>query len=680
MGAGVETAVESDRRAPSDGEPRLSLRLLGPLSIARQGHELALPGSRKLRALLAYLALAPRPLPRSHLCELLWDVPNDPRAELRWCLTRIRRLVDEPGLQRVRTGGDAVWLELSDCAVDARTLAEAGEEGIGALRLARLRALAPLCAGEFLEGLEIERCPRFGSWLVAQRRRIDAVRTALLERLAEALPVDSREASACLEAWLALAPLDLRAHALLLQGLAREGRIAEAQAHLAATARLFEAEGLEPAPLLAAWRGALQRDEAAPASPAAAAPAFAAADPCDGASLATARRATIAVMPFVDESGEGQGGAAGGLAHDITTRLAKLHSLVVIAQASVQALAERRLTTGQVGRALDLDYLVGGSLRRQAGRILARVELTEVRNGRLLWAEVYDRRQDDTFRVLDDIGDSIVAAVADQVETAERNRAVLLHPSSLNAWECYHRGIWHMYRYRRGDNEAAQHFLERAVRLDPTFARAHAALSFTHFQNAFQRWRERGPEIDLAFEAACQGLLADERDPAAHHAMGRALWLRGHDDQAQVELGAAVALSPSFAHGHYSLSFVHAQSGDAQAAIRFSDRSHLLSPFDPLLCSMLTSRALALVRLGRVEEAADWSAKAIARPNVFAHLQAIAACLLAAAGRAGEARAAAAALRQELPDYRLADLLTTFRFTPEVVALFRDGGRRVGLE
>ncbi len=64
--------------------------MLGPLAIRRDGRALALPASRKVRALFAYLALAPLPVSRSQLCELLWDVPNDPRGELRWCLSKIR--------------------------------------------------------------------------------------------------------------------------------------------------------------------------------------------------------------------------------------------------------------------------------------------------------------------------------------------------------------------------------------------------------------------------------------------------------------------------------------------------------------------------------------------------------------------------------------------------------------
>src|SRR5215813_5533131 len=101
VGAGVEMAVESGAANRTGELPALVVRLFGPLTISRGGATVALPASRKVRALLAYLALAPHALPRSQLCELLWDVPNDPRGELRWCLSKIRSLVDAPSRPRV---------------------------------------------------------------------------------------------------------------------------------------------------------------------------------------------------------------------------------------------------------------------------------------------------------------------------------------------------------------------------------------------------------------------------------------------------------------------------------------------------------------------------------------------------------------------------------------------------
>jgi tetratricopeptide (TPR) repeat protein len=145
------------------------------------------------------------------------------------------------------------------------------------------------------------------------------------------------------------------------------------------------------------------------------------------------------------------------------------------------------------------------------------------------------------------------------------------------------------------------------------------------------------------------------------------------------ELEQAIDLSPNFALAHYTLSFVHSQAGDPLAAISSSDHSRQLSPYDPLLFGMLGTRAMALVRLGRFEEAAEWAVKAAARPNAHAHILAIAACCLALAGSLDEARRYVAAIRKALPRYGIADFLAAFRFDPEGAALFRKGARRVGL-
>lgn len=648
--------------------PPIRVRMLGPLAVARAGEPAALPASRKVRALFAYLALAPRPVMRSHLCELLWDAPGDPRGELRWCLSKLRGLIDGP---RVLAREDAIRLDLSDCAVDALEIARAAEEGIRTLSPARCRALAALFEGNFLEGLELERSPAFDGWLTAQRRRFRSCHTALLEHLAGNASDD--EAFGYLEKWLQLAPFDRQVHERFLAALARGGRIAEGEAHVAAAVRLFEAEGLDGAPIRAAWQAARARGIALLETPADAC--------CNERPADSARRASVAVMPFADPSAaaDARGGAADALAHDIITRLAKLRCLFVIAQGTVFALHERRIGAEEAGRMLNVDYVVGGSLRQDGGSLTVTVELAETRSARVVWAEIFHNRRDEAFLALEEIGNRIVASVASEIETLERNRAILRPPNCLDAWEAHHRGLWHMYRFSQPDNEAARRFFARAVALDPTFSRAYAGLSFTHFQDAFQGWEAREPAMERALDAAGQSLTADDRDPAAHWAMGRALWLRGRQEQCVDELEQAVELSPNFAQGHYTLAFVHAQAGDPDVAIAASDHSRRLSPFDPLLFGMLGARAMALARLGRPEEAAAFAVKAAARPNAHPHILAIAAYCLALAGALPEARSYAAAVRRALPHYDVADFLAAFRFDEAGAALFREGARRIGM-
>lgn len=653
----------------------LEVRMLGPLTIRRHAVTLALPASRKVRALFAYLSLAPHAVPRTRLCELLWDVPNDPRGELRWCLSKIRKFVDEPERRRVESQADAIRLDLSDCFVDAIEIAHAAEN-LAEVGPQRLRSLLALFVRDFLDGLELEDSQLFNGWLAAQRRRFRGLRAAFLERLVT--HASDGEVLAVLDAWLELAPFDRRAHEALFVAFARNGRIVEAQEHLAASIERFETAGLDGAPLRDAWRAAQATGEAspqtAPAIPIAGAPEAAVAG-------VPVRRASIAVLPFADRSTivEPRGGVPGALARDLITRLAKLRSLFVIAHGTMLTLHERGLDAQEAGRTLNVDYVVSGSVSREGTSLTVVVEVTDTRTSRIVWTDIFNEHFEDLFVVLGEIGDKIVAAVAAEIEASERNRAVLLPPNSLNAWEAHHRGLWHMYRFNQVDNERARHYFEMATRIDPTFTRAFAGLSFSHFQNAFQGWADRESEVGRAYEAARESLMIDDRDPAAHWAIGRALWLRGRHEQSLEELERSVDLSPNFALAHYTLAFVHSQTGDPRAAISFSDHSRALSPFDPLLFGMLGARAMALVRIGDFDEAATWGVKAATRPNAHAHIHAIAALSLALAGRLDEARTFAATIRASRPHYTVSDFLNAMQFDPEGKRRFREAARHIGL-
>ncbi|MGX5850123.1 transcriptional regulator [Mesorhizobium sp. PL10] len=675
MVSDVESTVESIRQG-------LSVRLFGAPAIARDGVPVVLPASRKLRALLAYLVLAPHPVGRGKLCELLWDVPNDPRGELRWCLSKLRAAFDEPGRRTIETADDTIALDLDGISVDVLDVAAGTAAGIETLDPERLQALSKLFVGDFLEGLEIDRSPLFNSWLTAQRRRFGSCHAAILEHLVKTLPADSEDVSSHLEKWLELTPFDSCAHIALLARLARRGQFGACEDHLVAAAQLFQSEELDFGPVRQAWLAIRTERHCAtlPAQPVTAPAAKPAPIMLAGAEPSTPHKASLAVMPFAEDAGSGiRGGMADGFTHDIITRLAKLRDFFVIARGSVFALAEKNIAPEDAGRRLNVDYVATGTVRSVTGRLIVTVELVEVRTARIVWAETFERRPDDIFAILDDIGNSIVASISSEIETVERNRAMLKAPNSLNAWDAYHRGLWHMYRFTRSENDLARHFFDIAIRQDPTFARAYAGLSFTHWQSAFQRWGDRDQDSALAYEAAGQSLLVDDHNPAAHWAMGRALWLRGEGNASLVELERAVDLSPNFALGHYALSFVQSQSGDPQAAIGSSDHSRHLSPFDPLLFGMLGARAMAHVRLGQFDDAAHWALKAAARPNAHVIILSIAAHCLALAGRLDEAKTFAAAIRKALPDYSTDDFIGTFRFDPDATALYKLGAKRIGL-
>ncbi|HET9864893.1 MAG TPA: hypothetical protein VFP37_15725, partial [Steroidobacteraceae bacterium] len=108
----------------------LQIHMLGALTVTHDGGAVNLPASRKVRALLAYLALTPRPVSRQRLCELLWENTADPRAELRWHLSKLRAVI---GAARIRQDEDCVRLDLADCQVDARDVQRAMQSGLSSI-------------------------------------------------------------------------------------------------------------------------------------------------------------------------------------------------------------------------------------------------------------------------------------------------------------------------------------------------------------------------------------------------------------------------------------------------------------------------------------------------------------------------------------------------------------------
>ncbi|HJT09095.1 MAG TPA: BTAD domain-containing putative transcriptional regulator, partial [Stellaceae bacterium] len=249
MDIGEETTEAGARLRPGDEPPALRLRLFGALRVESGGRAMALPPSRKVRALLGYLALAPRPVPRARLCELLWDVASDPRGELRWCLSKLRALLDAPGDSRLITDGERVGLDLSALDVDAVAFARAIEPALSAGSVAELTLLTRMVEGELLEGLTLERSPLFEQWLLGERQRFARWQVKALVRLASLLPPGSEEATDALRRRLALTPFDAQAHVDLIEALMAQGAKPEAESLVASGSRVLESEGIDAAPL-----------------------------------------------------------------------------------------------------------------------------------------------------------------------------------------------------------------------------------------------------------------------------------------------------------------------------------------------------------------------------------------------------------------------------------------------
>lgn len=161
----------------------------------------------------------------------------------------------------------------------------------------------------------------------------------------------------------------------------------------------------------------------------------------------------------------------------------------------------------------------------------------------------------------------------------EALRARLRAPDSLDAWSIYHVGLQHMFRFNRRDTEIAAGHFERATDLDPTFARAFAARSFTSFQKAFLKNSsdiERDTKDTRLF--ATKSLELDPLDPFGNFTFGRSFWLESDPDGGIDWLERATKFSPNFAQGFYAHGWADVMACRGGCGARASGKGHLAKP------------------------------------------------------------------------------------------------------
>lgn len=234
--------------------PGPELKFLGDFEVRRDGRALKLPPSKKTRALLAYLALQPRRFRREHLCELLWEVPDDPRGSLRWSLSKLRRLVDDADRLRIVADRDSVSVDTEDLLIDVRELRRLVADDLAQVPVETLEAAVARHRGNFLEGLEFSSFHDFHTWCVAEREQSLRDRGALLAELVARVSVTPERALPHARALVGLAPYDEEVRANLIRLLQAARQPAEAEEQFRLGLRMLKEAGVAPSGALQAAR------------------------------------------------------------------------------------------------------------------------------------------------------------------------------------------------------------------------------------------------------------------------------------------------------------------------------------------------------------------------------------------------------------------------------------------
>jgi TolB-like protein/class 3 adenylate cyclase/Tfp pilus assembly protein PilF len=403
--------------------------------------------------------------------------------------------------------------------------------------------------------------------------------------------------------------------------------------------------------------------------------------PTPAAYFMTAEKPSIAVLPFVNMSGDPeQEYFSDGITEDIITALSRLHWFLVIARNSTFSYKGKPVDVKQIGRELGVRYILEGSIRKIGNRVRITAQLINATTGAHLWAERYDRELNDIFALQDEITQSVTAAIEPKLVEAESVHFQGRSPEDLDAWDLVMRAVASFWRMTMAESEAAIDMLRLAVERYPNYAPAQSMLAFALLVSDHVGWAPSGKPYRLAANLAHRAAELDDNDPWAHLALGYLAFTAQQTDDAVRQFKRALDLNPNFAAAYGYLGWAVVFDGRHEEAIEYFQQAFRMSPHDPLIAFFYAGMCAAHYFARRFNEAVEWGRKSIQQRPGFIAGQRILCASLAQAGRTEELRAAMARLHELQPDITIAWLEEHVPYTPRAIAHYLDGMRKAGVE
>ena len=619
----------------STGSPRLRLQLFARFELCAlpSGERVAISGKRE-RVLLAFLAARPGGrAPRRKLTTLLWGEGSDESSldNLRVCVWSLRKALGDVQHQIVASDGEDIVLDLRSVEVDVLEFLRLAS----AADLEQLDEAAKLYAGEFLEQLDID-SEEFESWRRETATRFQNHALDVLERLMTNLTASGQTGRA-IEAGLQILRLEplheaaVRRLMLLYAETGRRGAATELYRSLAESLRseLNAQPEPETRALFAEIARGIQKD-AVSADPAVAAPAqsrgvsghVASAEtrlvfgPAQEGSRQERRRMlrlwaplgavaavlilaaalvsysrlqdapvrtspnviAIAVLPFTNMSGDAsQDFFSQGMTEDITSALAKIPDLRVVARSSAFQFKGQSQDIRAVGEALGATHLLEGSVRKEGQRLRISAQLIKADDGTHLWADTYDRQVSDVFAIQEEIAEAIAGALRARFGLKPGERLVSNRGIDPDSYQQFLRARPLMRLRVDGVHEAVK-ILEPVVDRNPDYAPALALLSVSHAYIDSEAALQRLPQAEAEARRAIQ---SDPNLADAHFALARVLRLQGRLVEADDLFLKALALDPSNADV-LDLYMLHLSNvGRLKEALAIGEQLRKLEPYVP---------------------------------------------------------------------------------------------------
>jgi adenylate cyclase len=289
-------------------------------------------------------------------------------------------------------------------------------------------------------------------------------------------------------------------------------------------------------------------------------------------------RHQIAILPLVTIGG-GDDYFAEGLTEDLIAALGRFPEIAVRGRGAVIAYKDHPGTPGDIGRALDVQYIVEGSVQRAPDHLRVSMRLIGAEPGTVLWSETYDADPKDVFTVQDDITHRVAGTLSVRLDTLATASAVAKPPDRLEAYDLVLRGRQSLELATRIGTSEARTLFDQAIALDPNYAAAYIGHGRADLQALDQGWTgDPKGTLTRAISAGRKAVGLQEDNAAAHAMLGEALISAGNVELAFTELKRSVALNPSDPEALAAYGIVLTSVGDAKGAVPFLEEAARFRP------------------------------------------------------------------------------------------------------
>jgi TolB-like protein/DNA-binding winged helix-turn-helix (wHTH) protein/Flp pilus assembly protein TadD len=305
------------------------------------------------------------------------------------------------------------------------------------------------------------------------------------------------------------------------------------------------------------------------------------------------RKTVLAVLPFDNLSRDpDQEFFSEGLTEDMVAQIAKLNPdrLTVVARRSVARYKGSTLSAKQIGKELNADYLVQGSVRRWSDRVRVTVELIQAQDQTDVWTESYDRELKDVLAVQD----SVVRSIASQIHIAltEEQERRLATPRQLSpeAYEAYLKGRYYWNKRTGASMQKAEQYFQQAIDDDPAYAAAYSGLADCNSGLAWHGFKSPTEALPKAYAAARKALDLNPDSAEAHASLGLAMSHLWDWTGAEAEFRRALQLDPQYANAHHWYGDYLSMQHRYEQALAEARRALQLDPLNLMISTWLGLR------------------------------------------------------------------------------------------